>query len=81
MNISQDQLFESVLSLPASARADLALELLQSLQPPGEETESADFERELHERVAAHRRGEVQSFSLEDTRAIVRERLYQERVK
>jgi putative addiction module component (TIGR02574 family) len=83
MSMSQDQLFESVLSLPMSVRADLALELLQSLNPPGEEIEitSTEFEHELHERVAAHRCGQVQSFSLEETRAIIRERLSQERSK
>lgn len=81
MNISQGQLFESVLSLPASARADLALELLESLQPPGNEIVSAEFESELHERVAAHRRGEMNDFSLEETRAIIRERLARERGK
>jgi putative addiction module component (TIGR02574 family) len=81
MSISQDQLFESVLSLPATVRADLALELLQSLNAPGEEIGSSEFERELHERVAAHQRGEAQSFSLEQTRAIIRRRLSQERGK
>jgi len=81
MSMSQDQLFESVLSLPRSVRADLAFELLQSLEPPGEEIASQEFGSELHERVAAHRRGELQSFSLEETREIVRQRLSQEREK
>lgn len=79
MSLSQTELFESVLALPASVRADLAFELLLSLQPPGEEIASGEFERELHERVEAYRRGEVQSFSLSEARATIHQRLSQER--
>ena len=81
MSMSQDQLFESALSLPQPERADLAFQLLQSLIPPGDEITAEEFRTELHERIEAHRRGELQSFSLEETRAIVRERLSQERAK
>lgn len=78
MSMSQDQLFESALSLPQAERADLAFQLLQSLAPPGEEVASAEFGAELHERIEAHRRGELQSFSLDEARAIVQQRLSQE---
>ena len=81
MNISQDQLFASALSLPQPIRADLAFELLQSLDPPGEEISSNEFGVELHQRIAAHRRGESRSFNLEETRAIIQERLSQVREK
>jgi putative addiction module component (TIGR02574 family) len=79
MSMSQDQLFESALSLPQTERANLAFQLLQSLSPPGEQVTSEEFGAELHERVAAYRRGELQSFSLEETREIIRERLAKER--
>jgi putative addiction module component (TIGR02574 family) len=79
MTMPQDQLFASALSLPQSERADLAFQLLQSLVPPGDEVTSEEFGAELYERIEAHRRGELRSFSLEETRAIVQERLLQER--
>ncbi len=81
MSIPQDQLFDFALSLPQAERADLAFQLLQSLAPPGDEITDDEFAAELHERIAAHRRGELQSFSREETRAIVQDRLSQERAK
>lgn len=75
MSIPQDQLFETALSLPQSERADLAFQLLQSLHPPGVEIGPDEFGAELRERVAGSRRGDQESFSLEETRAIIRQRL------
>lgn len=79
MSMPQNQLFEFALSLPQAERADLAWQLLQSLDPPGEEVTPAEFGAELQERVEAHRRGELPSFSLDESRATIRERLSQER--
>jgi hypothetical protein len=81
MSTSPNQLFESALSLPQAERADLAFQLLQTLVPPGDEISPGEFGAELHGRVDAHRRGDLPSFSLEETRAIVEERLSQERSK
>jgi putative addiction module component (TIGR02574 family) len=81
MSITQAQVFESALSLPQPDRADLAFQLLQSLTPPGEEISSDEFGAELHERIEAHRRGELRSFSLDETQAAVQQRLAQERAK
>jgi hypothetical protein len=81
MDMSQDQFFASALSLPQPVRADLAFELLQSLVPAGEEIDPQAFGAEVHERIARHRRGELRSFSLEEARAAVTERLSQERDK
>jgi putative addiction module component (TIGR02574 family) len=75
MSVPQKQLFDSALSLPQAERADLAFQLLQSLSPPGEEIASEEFGAELYERIAAHRRGELPSFSLEETREILKQRL------
>jgi putative addiction module component (TIGR02574 family) len=75
MSIPQNQLFDFALSLPQAERADLAFQLLQSLTPPGEEVAAEEFGAELHERIAAFRRGEMPSFSLEETRRAIRQRL------
>jgi len=75
MSMSQDQLLETALSLPQSERADLAFQLLQSLDPPSEEVAAEEFGVELRERVAGYRRGEVQSASLEEARTIIQNRI------
>ena len=61
--------------LLSTARSLLAFQLLQSLTPPGEDVAAEEFGAELHERIAAFRRGELPSFSLEETRRLVRQRL------
>jgi putative addiction module component (TIGR02574 family) len=81
MSIPQDQLFESALSLPQSERADLAFQLLQSLHPPGVEIGPEEFGAELYERVADSRRGATQSFSLEEARAVIQQRLSEGRTQ
>ena len=75
MSMSQDQVFETALSLPESQRADLAFQLLQSLEPPGEAVTADEFALELHARIESHRNGTMGSSSLEEARAIIRERL------
>jgi putative addiction module component (TIGR02574 family) len=81
MSMPQGQLFESALSLPQAERADLAFRLLQSLDPSEDEVASDEFGAELYRRIEAHRRGELGGFSLEEARAIVQERLSQERAR
>jgi putative addiction module component (TIGR02574 family) len=81
MSASPNPLFDSALSLPQAERADLAFQLLQSLVPPGDEISEAELAAELQRRVAAHRRGEMVSYSLEETRNIVQDRLARERAK
>jgi putative addiction module component (TIGR02574 family) len=75
MSMSQDQVFETALSLPLQQRADLAFQLLQSFDFPGEEIDADMFGAELRERVEAYRRGEIGSSSLEEARAIIQQRL------
>jgi putative addiction module component (TIGR02574 family) len=79
MAMSSNPVFESALSLPQAERADLAFQLLQTLTPPGTEIAADQFAAELYERLAAHRRGDSLSYSLDETRAIIKERLAQER--
>jgi putative addiction module component (TIGR02574 family) len=81
MSISQDQVFETALSLPIPQRADLAFRLLQSFEFPGEEIDGAEFAAELRSRIEAYRRGEVESSSLEEARAIIQQRLLASRTK
>lgn len=75
MSMSQNQFIETALSLPQSERADLAFQLLQSLEQPGEEIASDEFGAELHGRLDAYRRGELESCSRDELRAIVQQRL------
>lgn len=75
MSMSQDQFFDTALSLPQSRRADLAFQLLQSLDQPGDEVTAEEFATELRERVVDYRRGELDSSSLDEVRAIIEQRL------
>jgi len=75
MSAAQDQFFDTALSLPASARADLAFQLLQSLERPGEEINADEFAGELRGRIEAYRRGEIVSSSRREVRACVETRL------
>ena len=75
MSIPQDHVFESALALPQAERAQLALQLLESLDPPGEETSAEQFGAELRERVEAYRRGEIESLSVDETRSMVNQQL------
>ena len=75
MSMSQNQFFETALSLPQSERADLAFQLLQSLDQLGDEISSDEFGAELRARVESYRRGAVGSSSLEEARAIIERRL------
>jgi hypothetical protein len=79
MSVPQHQRFESALSLPQAERADLAFQLLQALVSPANEITVEEFAAELHERVEAHCRGDLPCYSLEETRAIVQDRLSQGR--
>jgi hypothetical protein len=75
MSLSQNQLFESALALPQDEGADLAFQLLQSLDPPGDEVAPSEFGSELLARIDSCRRGETQTFSLDETRQIIQQRL------
>lgn len=75
MSTSQNPFFETALSLPPSERADLAFQLLQSLDQSGEEITSSEFGSELRSRVESYRRGDIASSSLDEARAIIERRL------
>ena len=75
MNMSENQVFESALSLPQSDRADLAFRLLQTLGDFDEEITASEFGIELHRRIDVYRRGELNGFTMDETREIVRQRL------
>jgi putative addiction module component (TIGR02574 family) len=75
MSISQEELFDSALSLPQAERADLAFQLLQTLHPPGDEIPAEEFQAQLHDRITAYKRGEIASVSLDEAREAMRRRL------
>ena len=75
MSVSQNPFFVAALSLPQPDRADLAFQLLQSLEQPGDEISSDEFGAELQARIKLYRRGEIGSSSLEEARAIIERRL------
>jgi putative addiction module component (TIGR02574 family) len=75
MSMSQDQFLETALSLPATERADLAFQLLKSLDKPGIEISSEDFGVELRRRIEGYRRGEIKSLSLEEARVEIERRI------
>jgi putative addiction module component (TIGR02574 family) len=75
MSTSPNPFFESALSLPLAERADLAFQLLQSLDRPGEEITAHEFGTELRDRVEAFRRGEIEGIGLDDARAMIEQRL------
>jgi putative addiction module component (TIGR02574 family) len=58
-----EHFFETALSLPQSERADLAFQLLQSLDDSGDEVSAEQFGHELHARIDAYRRGELEGLS------------------
>jgi putative addiction module component (TIGR02574 family) len=65
-------LAEQARGLPAEERARLVDLLLESLhEPPLAEVEAA-WSREIERRVAAHERGEVETFAAEDVFAEAR---------
>ena len=75
MSSAPDPFLESALALPQSQRADLAFQLLQSLNPPGEEISAEQFGASLHERVESARSENLKSHGLDEVRAIVEKRL------
>jgi len=71
MSSAPDPFLETALALPQSQRADLAFQLLQSLDPPGEEISAEQFSASLHERVESSRvessrSGNLKSHSLHE---------------
>jgi hypothetical protein len=75
MSMPQEQVFENALSLPQPQRADLAFQLLLSLEPPGELVDSKRLGLQLRDRVESYREGTVGSVSLDEARAVIRQRL------
>ncbi|MCG8449991.1 MAG: addiction module protein [Pirellulales bacterium] len=66
---------ESALSLPQSQRADMARQLLQSLDQPGEEISAEEFSQQIHDRVEKYRSGDIGSCSLDEAREIIEKKI------
>ena len=75
MSTSSNSLVESALALSPNDRADLALRLLQSLTPEGEDISDDQLAHQLQDRVQQYRGGDISSVSLEEARAAVNDAL------
>ena len=62
--------FEEALELPDEARADLAAALLESLEPAGEDVETA-WSEEIARRIQELESGAVKRVPLEEARKII----------
>jgi putative addiction module component (TIGR02574 family) len=69
------KLESEVLSLPAALRAQLAGQLLDSLDEDPEDAVAQSWNEEAHRRWLAYRRGEMEPISEEDSIADLEERL------
>jgi len=69
------RLESEVLSLPAPLRAQLAGQLLDSLDEDPEDRVARSWNEEAHRRWLAYKRGEIEAISEEDSIADLEERL------
>jgi putative addiction module component (TIGR02574 family) len=69
------KLESEALSLPASLRAQLAAQLLDSLDEDPEDHVARSWNEEAHRRWLAYKRGEMESISEEESIADLEERL------
>ena len=79
MSVTEDDILSAALTLDTDARARIVDKLLESLHgatPPGVE---AAWQREIEDRIAADERGELESFSLDETIQHLEERLKRRR--
>lgn len=69
------KLESEALSLPASLRAQLAAQLLDSLDEDPEDSVARSWNEEANRRWLAYKRGEIEAISEEDSIADLEERL------
>lgn len=69
------KLESEVMSLPAALRAQLATQLLDSLDKDPEDRVARSWNEEAHRRWLAYKRGEVEAISEEESLAELEERL------
>jgi hypothetical protein len=74
MNATHAELVANILALPQTERADLAFQLLQSLDPPGPDAASDGFGDTLRERAQAAVLGNIESISLDEMRESLNQR-------
>lgn len=75
METAPSQIAAHALALPPAQRAELAAQLLGSLEHPGAEASAEQLGAELRERLEQHRRGELPSQSLDEARDAINARL------
>jgi hypothetical protein len=75
MSVTEQDILSAALTLDADARARIIDKLLESLHGATPPDVEAAWQREIEDRVAADERGELESFSLDETMRHLEERL------
>jgi putative addiction module component (TIGR02574 family) len=76
--MSKDEIFRAALALSDDARAELAGQLLESLDDSDEDLDQEEIERlwalEAQDRIAAYERGEIEAVPVEEFLASLKQR-------
>jgi putative addiction module component (TIGR02574 family) len=76
--MSKDEIFRAALALSEDARAELAGQLLESLDEGDEDLDQEEIERlwalEAEDRIAAYDRGEIEAIPVEEFLASLKNR-------
>ncbi|MFL6231515.1 MAG: addiction module protein [Thermoanaerobaculia bacterium] len=76
--MSKDEIFRAALALSENARAELATQLLESLDDSDEDLDQEEIERlwvlEAEDRIVAYERGEIEAIPVEEFLASLKNR-------
>lgn len=76
--MSKDEIFRAALALSEDARAELAGQLLESLDDSDQDLDHEEIERlwalEAEDRIAAYERGEIEAIPVEEVLASLKHR-------
>ena len=79
MSVTEQDILSAALTLDVEARARIVDKLLESLHGATPPDIEAAWQREIEDRVAADERGQLESFSLDETMQDLEERLKRRR--
>lgn len=76
--MSKDEIFRAALALSEDARAELAGQLIESLDESDQDLDQEEIERlwalEAEDRIAAYERGEIEAIPVEEVLASLKSR-------